>query len=237
MPPKTKHLKLPFQFDSKKLKVEVDSLLNQTWKPHFNQNGYTGNWKSIALYAIDGKHDYIFVNPDQNSTEVKPTDLLTDCPYLKEVIAHIQAPFIAVRLLNLESGAHIKPHQDHESGYENNFMRIHVPIATNPSVQFILDNEKVEMLPGECWYTNVNFVHEVKNEGTEDRIHLVIDAERNTWSDNLFYTLAPKESFVDNQTETHSKEEILTMIDNLKRLPDPGAKELIKTLQKQLDNL
>lgn len=235
MPPKTKYLKLPFRFDTKRLKAEVDALLTEKWQPHFNRNGYIGNWKSIALYALNGKHDYIFVNPDQASENVLPTVLLKDCDYLKEVIEHIQAPYIAVRLLKLESGAYIKPHRDHESGYENNFMRLHIPIITNPSVKFMLDKEKLEMLPGECWYTNVNFVHEVKNEGAEDRIHLVIDAKRNAWSDSLFYTLAPEESFVDDQTECHSDEVISQIIENLKRLPDSGSEDLIKALQKQLN--
>jgi hypothetical protein len=37
------------------------------------------------------------------------------------------------------------------------------------------------MKEGECWYLNFNLPHRVKNSGTADRIHLVIDCVVNDW--------------------------------------------------------
>nr|HMS43742.1 aspartyl/asparaginyl beta-hydroxylase domain-containing protein [Pyrinomonadaceae bacterium] len=66
-------------------------------------------------------------------------------------------------------------------GLEDGEIRIHIPVLTNPQVEFILDDQKVEMQEGEAWYLNFNLFHTVRNEGTTDRIHLVIDCVVNDW--------------------------------------------------------
>lgn len=119
-------------------------------------------------------------------------------------------------------------------GYEDGNFRLHVPIVTNADVQFILDGDKLVMLPGECWYTNVNYIHSVKNAGDEDRIHLVIDCSRNKWSDQLFFSLAPKSSFKPIPEEKLSQETLTRMIEELKAQDSPAALQLINDLSKKL---
>jgi len=233
----TKHLQLPFQFDIKKLKEELKVILKSEWTPHFNSGGYTGNWNSIALYAPNGDAANIFAMSNSN-IPLTETPVLKNAKYFKEVIQSFKTKLLSVRLLKLEVGAYIKPHRDYNSGYEDNMFRIHIPIITNAGVDFILDDIRLEMREGQCWYTNVNFIHSVANNGTSDRIHLVIDGERNEWSDNLFFSLAPQESFFPKQEEpTYSIPVMEQMLFELKSMNSEGAVRLIKDLESKIKNL
>lgn len=232
----TKFLKLPFQFNTKKLIRDLSLILDKNWVSHFNTDGYNGDWKAISLYAHNGEESNIFALPTATSI-ISETSTLKKCHYFKEVINSFKCAILTARILRLNVGAEIKPHRDYELGYEDGNFRLHIPIITNPGVQFILDNNELTMLPGECWYTNVNYVHSVKNTGKEDRIHLVIDLIRNEWTDELFFSLAPKESFKAIPKENDSHETIKQVIEELKRSEEPAAKQLINELQHKLDTL
>ncbi len=227
----TKFLQLPFQFDVKKLQKELAGILQSNWTPHFNHGGYTGNWNSIALYSQTGKSTNIFAMPNVDGP-LKETSILKSTPYIKEVIQTFKTPLYSVRLLRLEVGAYIKPHRDYNCGYEDNIFRIHIPIITNPEVEFILDDKRLEMLEGQCWYTNVNYIHSVANKGTKDRIHLVIDGKRNSWSDDLFFSLAPRESFFPKQEPNSQSLEVMEqMLIGLRSMKTEGAELLVKELE------
>ncbi|MFT4533832.1 MAG: quercetin dioxygenase-like cupin family protein [Saprospiraceae bacterium] len=227
-------LKLPFQFNEEKLKRDLETLLASKWKPHFNQRVYECNWNSIALYAVGGDQSNIFAAGDK---EIKETSLLHDVRYIKEVIDQFKCPLLSVRLLKLEKGAYIKPHRDYNLGYEDCNFRIHIPIVTNPDVNFTLDGERIEMKIGECWYTNVNYVHSVSNEGSTDRIHLVIDCERNEWTDKIFFSLAPRDSFLPNTEEEYSLETMKSIRNELLLMSADGAIEAIKDIDNKIEVL
>jgi quercetin dioxygenase-like cupin family protein len=227
-------LKLPFQFDKEKLESDLVTLLASNWKPHFNDKVYEGKWNSIALYAVDGDQSNIFATGNE---EIKETSLLKDIQYIKEIIDQFKCPLLSVRLLKLEKGANIKPHRDYNVGYEDGNFRLHIPIATNPDVNFILDGQRIEMKIGECWYTNVNYVHSVSNEGKSDRVHLVIDCARNEWTDNIFFSLAPRDSFLPNAEEEYSLESMKRIINELQLMDNDGAIDAIKDLDNKIRDL
>jgi quercetin dioxygenase-like cupin family protein len=232
--PITKYLKLPFQFDEKRLNEDLALVTETKWIPHFNTGGYTGNWKAISLYSTDGTEQNIYM-PLTNNQALSATPLMQDCRYFQEVLDSFRFHILAVRLLRLEAGAEIKPHTDHELGYEDGQFRLHIPIVTNPDIEFILDGERLTMLPGECWYTNVNFVHSVANRGTIDRVHLVVDGIRNTWTDQLFFSLAPEKSFEIAKDTTVSTEMLKQVLEQLKNNPQVNNAALISELEKQLE--
>ena len=147
-------------------------------------------------------------------------------------MSNFDCPYFATRC-----SAEIKPHRDYALGYEDGNFRLHIPIVTNSKVQFILDGAELTMLPGECWYTNVNYVHSVANLGESDRYHLVIDGERNEWSDELFFSLASEESFQQIPIENASPKRMKQTIEELKRSNNPVVKPLIKRLLKNLKEL
>jgi hypothetical protein len=228
-----KQLKLPFTFDEQKLVKDLNTLSNNKWISHHYTMNYDGDWTSIALYAKHGKKEDIFAS-SSNSGDLIETPLLKKSPYFKEVIQQFKSPLISARLLRLGPGSIIKPHQDFKLGYEDNNFRLHIPIITNDQIEFILAGEKIMMAPGECWYTNVNFTHSVVNKGKEDRIHLVLDYERDAWSDKIFFSLAPRKDF---HLKSDAEEVIRQTIVELKRNNDPTSIEIIKTLEKQLKTI
>lgn len=228
-------LQLPFQFDSDRLQSDLRLILDSNWIPHFNTEGYSGDWKVISLYAIGGEADNIFAHAADGSA-VSETALLSNCQYLKQVINTFECPILSARILRLGIGSEIKPHKDHELGYEDGNFRIHIPIITNPDVQFILDDAELTMLPGECWYTNVNFTHSVANRGDCDRFHLVIDGERNEWSDRLFFSLAAEENFFPAPVQEESSETVRRMIEELKSHNNPAMEGLIAELTGRLND-
>ena len=232
----TKYLKLPFQFDAEKLVHDLSLIFEGKWIPHFNTSGYSGDWKVISLYAEGGDDSNIFALSNSNSI-LSETLALKKCHYFKEVIDSFKAPVLTARILRLGPGAEIKPHRDHELGYEDGNFRLHIPIITNPDVQFVLDGIELTMLAGECWYTNVNYVHSVKNSGEVNRVHLVIDVKRNEWSDRLFFSLVPKDRFQPIPKEEDSPETIKRVIEELKLSNEPIAKELINNLLSKLTKL
>lgn len=231
--PTTKYLQLPFHFDVAKLIQDLDIVSRSEWSPMLYKHNYDGDWKSVALYAPDGDAQNTFAFNDSNNS-LQPTVFLEQCDYFKEVIHFFQAPILSARLLKLSVGSVIKPHQDHKMGYEDNNFRIHIPITTNDGVSFMLDNEPLRLLSGTCWYINANFTHAVSNLGAEDRVHLVIDLERNTWSDELFFSLASKESFA--LPNEMNREALLQMISQLEQMGSEASKDLALQYRKELES-
>lgn len=56
----TKYLKLPVQFDEMKLLADLNKIMENQWIPHFNKEGYSGNWNSIALLSGNGDSTNIY---------------------------------------------------------------------------------------------------------------------------------------------------------------------------------
>ncbi|HLP63636.1 aspartyl/asparaginyl beta-hydroxylase domain-containing protein [Flavobacterium sp.] len=225
-----RHIQFPLYFDSNRLKEDVQKVMNTNWVDHYNQNDYDGKWTSIALMSANGKSDNIYAF-NFDSKEIIATEALEVCTYFKEILDSFHFDKAAVRLLNLSAGAQIKPHSDHCLGYEDGFFRLHIPIITNPNVIFILDSKRLIMNEGECWYINANFTHSVANNGSEDRIHLVIDGIRNDWSDQLFFENHTENQFQKPVPEMDEKTKQL-VIEQLKLMNTDVANEMIEKLSK-----
>lgn len=160
------------------------------WTPHFNTNHYEGEWTVLPLRSPGGHQEQIV--PDLMSNEFyTDTFFMNLCPAVRELLDTFQCPVMSVRLLNLKKGAVIKEHRDHDLAFEHGEARLHIPIFTNDDVEFVVQDERLRMEVGECWYINANLPHKVANLGPTDRIHLVIDCLVNDWLKNLF-NRAPK---------------------------------------------
>ena len=229
-------LQLPFSFNVHRLQNDLDRVNSEAWKLHFNPRDYEGDWSAIALYAPGGD-PAVIQSHHTKEMEILPTPLLSACPYLQEVVEQFQCPILSARLMKLDPGAVIVPHRDYASGYEDGMFRIHIPIRTNDRVEFILNGQRLDMKAGECWYTNVNFEHSVENNGESPRDHLVIDGARNQWSDQLFFSLGPREELLAKEEYTYNREMIIQMIDALRQHKDPAYDVHIENLLNQLDQL
>jgi Aspartyl/Asparaginyl beta-hydroxylase len=222
--------KLTQTFNVERLKIDLKRCQEIDWKIHFNKKDFTGHWSSFSLRSISGNELDILATPNAN---FKDTPTLSKCLYFKEIIDSFQCEKEAVRLLSLSPNSYIKEHRDNNSGYENGFFRIHIPIQTNDKVIFTVNQKPLTMREGECWYADFNLPHFVSNDGETDRIHLVIDCLRNDWSDQLFANLGydfevEKRNKLDNQTK-------LLMIERLSLMKTETADNIIKQLKEELE--
>jgi len=80
-----------------------------------------------------------------------------------------------VMITRLSSGKTIQPHSDVLGAYAHFFTRYHVPLMSEPGVQFHCGDEYVNMQPGTVWWFNGHKEHAVVNNSAADRINLIVD--------------------------------------------------------------
>ena len=175
-------IKLPLTFDPALLKRDLSLIRDCDWIEHFVTQNYQGQWSVVPLRGQSGaEHPVMMIYSDPTCTDFSDTPFLDTCNYLKEVLASFKTDLHSVRLMKLSAGSVIKEHRDHDLSYEDGTIRLHIPITTNADVEFYLDNERVVMEEGECWYLRLSEPHRLVNRGNTDRVHLVIDATVNNW--------------------------------------------------------
>jgi len=103
-----------------------------------------------------------------------PTEHLPNAPYIRQVMATLGCVWGRSRLMRLAPGARVDPHIDTHY-YWRTHWRLHIPVATNPGVRFTCGGESAHMAVGECWLFDSFLKHEVRNDGEETRVHLVLD--------------------------------------------------------------
>ena len=173
-------IKLSLKFDSELLKSEVKNLIDVKWIGHFVKQNYHGNWSVIPLTAREGvTHPVQMAAAIPGDYNFVPTPFLELCPYIQSVLEYFKTEKCSVRLMKLTPGSEIKEHRDYD--LDEGEVRIHIPVFTNDKVSFYVNNTKVEMKEGECWYLRLSDPHRVLNKGETDRIHLVIDLKVNDW--------------------------------------------------------
>jgi len=82
-----------------------------------------------------------------------------------------------VMVVNLKPNGHIDPHID-EGAYAAYYERFHLVLQSERGNWFHCGREAIHMQPGEFWKFNHHEQHEVHNLSTDNRIHIIIDAQR-----------------------------------------------------------
>lgn len=225
-------LRLPFVFDVDLLQRDLDTCLSSPdWANHVNTRDYSGEWTGIALRSNTGRAADIVAIP--SSDGYRDTPLLARCPYFRRVVQHFECRVESARLLRLAAGSRIKEHRDRGECYASGEFRLHVPVQTNPLVSFRVDGFVVPMKSGECWYTDVDRPHDVANESTADRIHLVVDCHRNAWSDAVFR--AAGYDFDEEARRRLDQETRRRTIEELRLMDTTVARQLIEKLTAEGD--
>ena len=227
-----KYIRLPFIFSVERLGKELNALSAQ-WVAHFNKAHYDGEWSALPLRSINGQMENII--PEYNSTGAfKDTILMEQCPYIKSILGQFDSELKAVRLLKLSPGAVIKEHTDLELCYEQGEARIHIPITTNDLVEFYLDNERIYMKPGECWYMNFNLPHRIINGGSTDRVHLVIDIVVNDKIRKMFEAVDAEMKKMTRTKEEFSSKDKMNIVRQLRELNTPASNKLAEEMEAAL---
>ena len=159
-------VELPIKFDAGAMAAEIAELGEDGWMPH--PQGLPGN-SMLPLIAVDG-------DPANEgfAGRMSPTPQLQRCPYVTQVLASLGATLGRTRLMRLAGQAEVTRHVD-QGYYWAERVRVHVPVATEPSVRFECGDAAVHMAAGECWIFDTWRQHRVLNDANAARIHLVAD--------------------------------------------------------------
>ena len=175
-------VRLPMAFDPARLAADLAAFDGDEWVAHFVRQNYEGDWSALPLRAqVGATHPIQMIYSPPGVTDFADTPFLSRAPYFAEVIAAFACPVTCVRLMRLTPGSVIKEHHDNDLAAEEGVARIHVPVATNDRVEFLLNGTPVTMKPGEAWYLRLADPHAVANRGDADRVHLVIDVLVEDW--------------------------------------------------------
>lgn len=181
-PPDTSYraCKLPLSFDPDRLRADL-AAAGRHWIPHFVRRNYEGEWSAIPLRSLAGHPEHIFSDPGASVEAYRDTTVLDACPYFRAVLAAFHCPVASVRLLKLAPGSRIREHTDHDLTASKGMARLHVPVTTNPDVEFYIEDERIRMAEGECWYIDASLRHRLANGGATDRVHMVLDCVVDDW--------------------------------------------------------
>ena len=159
-------LQLPLRFDADRVAQEIAALGEDVWRPH--PQGYAGN-SALPLIAAHGN-----ANSDAVRGPMRATEHLERCPYLQQVLHSLGAVLGRSRLMRLAGQAEVTPHVDIDY-YWREHVRVHLPVVTQPEVQFHCGGEVTHMAAGDCWIFDTWRNHKVINSADRARIHIVAD--------------------------------------------------------------
>lgn len=138
-------------------------------------------WKEkfpdLEVEEIMGRYTRSLSRDDLQCLWESPAEVITE---LKALSVYLCGAYKAdqvgrVMLTRLPPRRSIPKHADTEGEYCQYYTRFHVPIVSEPGVQFFCGDEVVEMQPGELWWANIKLPHSIVNDSASDRVHLTID--------------------------------------------------------------
>jgi quercetin dioxygenase-like cupin family protein len=156
---------------------------------------HDGSWTGIGLRNFSGDHGNTLAAHTGHS---KDTAVLKKCSYFKEILDNIGCPVYVARLLFLPPGKVIGEHTDSGFGWNFGMVRLHIPIVTDPKVEFSIGDENVYWKPGEFWFGDFSKPHSLRNKSDITRVHLVLDCPITAQTLALF----PENFITQIQTET-----------------------------------
>lgn len=184
--------------------AEIDFLLKSgAFANHYSNYNKSKSWSAVALRGYsDDPACYIKpsempekwqIENSRKSWQLQWTKLADEFGGVRSFCAQlcddVDTQIQRVRLMKLApAGGELQRHTDQvdkETGTRaGQFMRIHIPVATNDRVLFTTwnihgDLEVTNMRVGEAWYLDTRKPHRAINGGDSDRVHLVIDVQSN----------------------------------------------------------
>lgn len=99
-------------------------------------------------------------------------DAVAGC--VKALESHFGGPAVRVMFAELRPGGEITPHVDRGASLTVPH-RCHVPVTTNPGVEFLIDGVPHHLREGIAYEIDNTRLHAVVNRGSTPRVHLICD--------------------------------------------------------------
>jgi hypothetical protein len=180
--------RFPMRFDVERLRDELRALETVTWLDHYDKKISDG-WTAIPLVSRDGSMNAADAQRVGRLGRYQRTPITERLPYYRTVLDAFQCPQGRVRISRLLPRAVIRPHRDicrEAANIAFGQVRLHLPIVTNDRVVFRVGGEELRLLPGRLYYIDFTKLHSVRNDGTEPRIHLILDLQVNDFLRRVF---------------------------------------------------
>ncbi|WP_210642305.1 aspartyl/asparaginyl beta-hydroxylase domain-containing protein [Pseudomonas sp. Tri1] len=169
--------RLPVTVDLPVLLQALAAIEDERWQGHFNSAFYSGDWSGVAL--ISAADALTELSPGRGQPVTRAP--WSDDRRWREALRDCSLEIVSARLLRLGPGGCIHEHRDYDLGGPNADLRLHIPLLSPPQVDFWLDNLRIPMAAGECWFLDLSRPHRVDNRSAESRIHLVLDCRPGPW--------------------------------------------------------
>ncbi|QDQ28796.1 aspartyl/asparaginyl beta-hydroxylase domain-containing protein [Chitinimonas arctica] len=171
------YARLPLVFEVEAMRAAMQAIPADHWQAHFNSGYYEGDWSGVALIAPADAPSALAPGAGQAAGVATP---LYDA-FWQGLLGRLDLDLRSARLLRLGPGSRIREHCDPDLGMPGSDMRLHIPIVSPVGVEFLLDNRRIPMQPGECWFLDLSRPHRVENRADEARVHLVLDCRPSRW--------------------------------------------------------
>lgn len=96
------------------------------------------------------------------------------CRFLQEIAAAEHSLLGRAKIVCLPAGRRVYPHIDRGAYYRVR-NRYHLVLRSTAGSWLKAGDEEVRMREGELWWFDNQQVHEARNDGDQDRIHLIFD--------------------------------------------------------------
>jgi hypothetical protein len=152
-------------FDLERLRETCASIRQEDWRPVHKKGDYADD-RWVSLYVMDNG---------------QKTEHYERFPAVDEVAKRFKCQINRMMFYALLPGGVLHPHRDMTGAVGLNGLRFHIPIITNERVTFQIEGQPVVMRANELWALDTSFLHAVRNDGDEPRIHLILEVQVNDW--------------------------------------------------------
>ena len=114
-------------------------------------------------------------------------DRLKELPALAALVDRVGRAYVTgVRYFNLAPHSTLHRHRDMYGNLLFGVSRLHVPIKTNPGAILEVQRIPYHLGLGEVWCLDTSGLHALRNTSDENRIHIVIDVQRDPRTERYF---------------------------------------------------
>jgi hypothetical protein len=119
--------------------------------------------------------------------DLKGTNRIAELPYLQQFIEKFGMQNVAmINYYNMAPNSVQHAHRDQSGNLLFGIARLHIPLRTNPNAFLDIEGVPYHLKLNELWSLDTSGIHAARNNGDENRVHLVIDVKRAPATEKYF---------------------------------------------------